>query len=74
MWFMLVTGSTDRWRSGEFWPPGHWALWWFLVSPTFIPDLHLALARSPRDLSRVMTRLKALYRSWAIPCAGRDVY
>ena len=22
----------------------------------------------------VMTRLKALYRSWAIPCAGRDVY
>jgi transposase len=26
-----------------------------------------------KDLSRVMTRLKALYRSWAIPCAGRDV-
>jgi Transposase len=25
-------------------------------------------------LSRVMNRLKALYRSWAIPCAGRDVY
>jgi len=23
---------------------------------------------------RVMNRLKALYRSWAIPCAGRDVY
>src|SRR5438034_10362593 len=21
-----------------------------------------------------MNRLKALYRSWAIPCAGRDVY
>jgi len=27
-----------------------------------------------KDLSRVMSRLKALYRSWAIPCAGRDVY
>ena len=24
--------------------------------------------------SRVMNRLKALYRSWAIPCTGRDVY
>src|SRR6516162_7093531 len=27
-----------------------------------------------KDLSRVMNRVKALYRSWAIPCAGRDVY
>jgi len=27
-----------------------------------------------KDLSRVMNRLKALYRSWAIPCAGRHVY
>ncbi len=27
-----------------------------------------------KDLSRVMSRLKAVYRSWAIPCAGRDVY
>src|SRR2546428_12118417 len=27
-----------------------------------------------KDLSRVMNRLKALYRSWAIPCAGRDAY
>jgi hypothetical protein len=27
-----------------------------------------------KDLSRVMNRLKAVYRSWAIPCAGRDVY
>src|ERR1017187_8930306 len=37
-----------------------------------------ALSRSyltiVKDLSRVMNRLKALYRSWAIPCAGRDVY
>src|SRR5438552_16217832 len=27
-----------------------------------------------QDLSRVMNRLKARYRSWEIPCAGRDVY
>jgi transposase len=27
-----------------------------------------------KDLTRVMTRLKAVYRSWAVPCAGRDVY
>ncbi len=36
------------------------------------------LARSyltiTKDLTRVMNRLKALYRSWAIPCAGKLVY
>ena len=36
------------------------------------------LARSyltlTRDATRVMNRLKALYRSWAIPCAGQKVY
>jgi hypothetical protein len=36
------------------------------------------LARSyltiTRDLTRVMTRIKAIYRSWAIPCAGPQVY
>ena len=26
------------------------------------------------DLARVMTRLKAVYRSWAIPCTGKQVY
>lgn len=26
------------------------------------------------DMARVMTRLKAVYRSWAIPCAGKQVY
>jgi transposase len=26
------------------------------------------------DLACVMTRLKALYRSWAIPCSGKQVY
>ena len=36
------------------------------------------LARSyltvSKDLTRVMNRLKALYRSWGIPCAGKQVY
>jgi len=36
------------------------------------------LARSyltiTKDLVRVMNRLKALYRSWGIPCAGNEVY
>jgi transposase len=36
------------------------------------------LARSylaiTQDLTRVMNRLKAVYRSWAIPCAGKQVY
>ena len=36
------------------------------------------LARSyltvSKDLTRVMNRLKALYRSWAIACAGTSVY
>jgi transposase len=27
-----------------------------------------------RDTTRVMNRLKALFRSWAIPCAGQRVY
>ena len=27
-----------------------------------------------QDLTRVMTRVKAIYRSWAIPCSGQQVY
>jgi len=27
-----------------------------------------------QDLTRVMNRLKAIYRSWAIPCAGQSIY
>jgi hypothetical protein len=27
-----------------------------------------------KDLTRVMTRVKAIYRSWAIPCTGKEVY
>ena len=32
---------------------------------------YLAIAK---DLTRVMNRLKGLYRSWAIPCTGQKVY
>jgi transposase len=36
------------------------------------------LARSyltiTKDVTRVMNRLKALYRSWGIPCVGKEVY
>jgi hypothetical protein len=36
------------------------------------------LARSyltiTKDQARVMTRVKAVYRSWAIPCVGKQVY
>jgi len=36
------------------------------------------LARSyqtiSKDMKRVMNRLKALYRSWGIPCTGAQVY
>jgi hypothetical protein len=36
------------------------------------------LARSyitiTRDVTRVMSRLKAIYRSWGIPCGGQQVY
>src|ERR1700756_2313709 len=27
-----------------------------------------------KDTGRVMTRVKAIYRSWAIPCSGKQVY
>ena len=27
-----------------------------------------------QDLTRVMSRVKAIYRSWAIPCTGKQVY
>src|SRR6202167_3182034 len=53
-----------------------------LLSPVYHGENGLRvlkeLARSyltlTRDTTRVMNRLKALYRSWAIPCAGQRVY
>ena len=37
-------------------------------------DLAHAYLATVSDATRVMNRIKAVYRSWAIPCAGRDVY
>jgi len=53
-----------------------------LLSSVFHEDTGLRgvkeLARSyltiTKDLTRVMKRLKAIYRSWAIPCASQQVY
>ena len=53
-----------------------------LLSPVYHGENGLRtlreLARSylalTRDGTRVMNRLKAIYRSWAIPCAGQRVY
>jgi transposase len=53
-----------------------------LVSPVYhgaagmrtLRELARSYLAITRDLTRVMTRLKALYRSWAIPCAGEQVY
>jgi len=53
-----------------------------LLSPVYhgqdglrsLRELARAYLTLTRDLTRVMNRLKALYRSWAIPCAGTQVY
>jgi transposase len=53
-----------------------------LLSPVYhgtdevrkLRELARAYLALTRDLTRVMSRLKALYRSWAIPCAGAHVY
>jgi transposase len=52
------------------------------LSPVFHQDAGVRtlkeLARSyltlGKDLTRVMNRIKAVYRSWAIPCAGKSCY
>jgi len=37
-------------------------------------DLAQGYLATVSDSTRVMNRIKALYRSWGIPCGGRDVY
>ena len=37
-------------------------------------DLAHGYLATVSDSTRVMNRIKAVYRSWAIPCGGRDVY
>src|SRR6202048_1469851 len=53
-----------------------------LVTPVYhgesgvrtLRELSRSYLAASKDLTRVMNRLKAIYRSWAIPCAGREVY
>jgi hypothetical protein len=53
-----------------------------LLSPVYhgeasvrtLKELARAYLTLTKDLTRVMSRIKALYRSWAIPCAGQRVY
>jgi transposase len=39
-----------------------------------LKELSRAYLTITKDLTRVMNRLKALYRSWGIPCEGKSVY
>jgi transposase len=39
-----------------------------------LKELVRSYLTTTKDLGRVMTRVKALYRSWAIPCTGKQVY
>src|SRR5215467_11061528 len=41
---------------------------------TMMKELARSYLTISKDLTRVMNRLKALYRSWGIPCAGTEVY
>jgi transposase len=55
---------------------------WNLLRPVYhenngirtVKELARSYMTITRDLTRVMVRSKALYRSWAIPCAGQQVY
>jgi transposase len=39
-----------------------------------LKELARAYLTISKDLTRVMNRVKAIYRGWGIPCAGRSVY
>jgi len=39
-----------------------------------LKELGRSYVTMTKDLARVMSRIKALYRSWAIPCSGTSVY
>jgi transposase len=39
-----------------------------------LKELERSYLTLTKDVTRVMNRIKALYRSWAIPCSGTTVY
>src|SRR6202035_2417260 len=65
------------------WEEGTWAAWLYdLLRPVYhgenglrtLRELGRSYQNISKDLTRVMNRLKALYRGWGIPCAGTQVY
>src|ERR1700733_4827314 len=66
------------------WMHGNWATCFRagLFTPVYhgesgvriLRELSRSYLAASKDLTRVMNRLKAIYRSWAIPCAGQQVY
>ena len=55
------------------WEEGTWAAWLYDLLRT-LRELARSYQTIGKDMTRVMNRLKALYRGWAIPCAGTQVY
>jgi hypothetical protein len=39
-----------------------------------VKELVRSYSTVTKDLTRVMSRVKAIYHSWAIPCTGKQVY
>lgn len=39
-----------------------------------VKELARSYSTLTKDLTRVMSRIKAIYHSWAIPCSGKQVY
>src|SRR3981081_4720371 len=39
-----------------------------------LTELGRSYLNHTQDVTRVMNRIKALYRSWAIPCSGTTIY
>lgn len=59
----------DLLRAGLLWPVYHGESGVRLLKE--LAGSYLAITK---DLTRVQNRIKGLYRSWAIPCAGQKVY
>jgi transposase len=59
----------DLWRTGMLRPVYHGE-----HGLRTLRELGRSYQTISQDLNRVMNRIKALYRSWSIPCAGTQVY
>src|SRR5260370_16608707 len=60
---------TDLLRAGLLWPVYHGE-----SGVRTLQELARTYLTVTKDLTRMMNRLKRVYRSWAIPCAGQTVY